>query len=98
MSEPLADVMKRYSGNKYEYHGCDKDRARLADAFCEIVPELVAALECSLDHVKELREAWRTGALSEHDGQGGTRSNRNVDVENKCRAALAKVKEAGVST
>lgn len=35
-------------------------------------------LEALLAHIEELEEAWRTSALSEHDGHGGARSNRNV--------------------
>ena len=50
--------------------------------------ELVAAAEIALEHVKELREAWRTGAIRECDGNGGTRSNRNVDVEVRLRRVL----------
>lgn len=53
-------------------------------------PELLEACEAALNHVRELREAWRTGALSERDGRGGSRSNRNVDVENALRNALSK--------
>lgn len=49
---------------------------------------LRAACEFALEHVRELREAWRTGALDERDGGGGTRSNRNVDVEVALRNAL----------
>ena len=46
---------------------------------------LLAVCEAALAHVQELEEAWRRGAITEHDGKGGTRSNRNVDV----RAILA---------
>ena len=49
------------------------------------VQRLIAACEAALAHVQELEEAWRRGAITEHDGKGGTRSNRNVDV----RAILA---------
>lgn len=52
------------------------------------VPSLLAACRQALVHVEELREAWRTGAISEHDGRGGTRSNRNVEVEVALRGAL----------
>ncbi|KKM24908.1 hypothetical protein LCGC14_1600400 [marine sediment metagenome] len=34
-------------------------------------------LERTLEHCEELRKAWERGALDEHDGKGGTRSNRN---------------------
>lgn len=53
-------------------------------------PELYEALQAALAHVSELREAWARGVLREHDALGGTRSNRNVDVENLLRAALQK--------
>ena len=85
-TEPLADVMRRYSGNKYEYHGCDKDRARLADAFCDLVPGLVAACNSAND---AMCRATFPGARDRKD------LNYVID---KCRAALAKAKEAGVST
>lgn len=51
-----------------------------------LLRELVDAAFDALAHVEELREAWRTGAIHERDG--GTRSNRNVDVEVSLRAAL----------
>jgi hypothetical protein len=47
----------------------------------------VAALE-ALEHLEELREAWRRGVIDERDGQGGTRSNRNVEISVKLRDAL----------
>ena len=50
--------------------------------------ELTIAARYALIHVQELREAWRTGAISEHDGKGGSRSNRNVDVEVRLSNAL----------
>ena len=37
-------------------------------------------LERTLEHCEELRQAWERGALDEHDGKGGTRSNRNYDL------------------
>ena len=53
-------------------------------------PEGAFTMACrkALEHVVELREAWRVGAITESDGQGGTRSNRNVEVEGLLRAAL----------
>ena len=56
--------------------------------------ELVEALEFAHSHVDELCDAWERGAISEHDGKGGLRSNRNTAVEMKIRAALAKAKES----
>lgn len=46
------------------------------------------AAQAALEHVTELRDAWMRGALSEHDGLGGTRSNRNADVERRLYQAL----------
>ena len=56
----------------------------------EVFEELLAALKAAHSHLQELREAWERGAISERDGKGGTRSNRNVDCEVQARAALAK--------
>jgi Ribonuclease G/E len=33
-----------------------------------------------VDHLEELEEAWRRGVIWESAGEGGTRSNRNVDL------------------
>jgi len=52
--------------------------------------DMLAALKDAELHIAELREAWQRGAISEHDGQGGTRSNRNVDVHIEIRDAIAK--------
>ena len=45
-------------------------------------------LEQALAHCEELRVAWGRGMLRESSGQGGTRSNRNVEVVVSCRAIL----------
>ena len=37
-----------------------------------------ALLEACREHIVELEEAWIRGAIVEHDGKGGTRSNRNI--------------------
>lgn len=66
--------------------GVAAERARLAP--------VVEAAEKAHAHTLELREAWRRGAISEHDSLGGTRSNRNVEVEVALRAALAEWKGA----
>lgn len=60
---------------------------RLADVTSER-DELRVAAGLALVHIRELREAWRRGVIDERDGQGGTRSNRNVDVEVSLRDAL----------
>lgn len=53
--------------------------------------EVREVLKAAHAHVQELRDARERGAISEHDGLGGTRSNRNVDVEVQLRALLAKL-------
>lgn len=58
---------------------------KLADALLlvhgqEQLAEMRKALRSALEHVAELREAWSRGALSECDGGGGMRSNRNAAV------------------
>ena len=58
------------------------------DALIAERDRLMLAAKEALSHVEELREAWRTGAIREHDGKGGLRSNRNVDVEVKLRKAI----------
>ena len=50
--------------------------------------QLQAACREALSHVQELREAWMVGSIREADGSGGTRSNRNVDVEFSLNKAL----------
>lgn len=59
------------------------------------IADLEKALRMALHHVKELEEAWMTGALSERDGKGGMRSNRNADVRVAIRAALGGGTEEG---
>lgn len=54
--------------------------------------QLVAVLEQALAHVEELEDAWMRGNISEHDGLGGTRSNRNHDVRVALTKVLRKVK------
>ena len=54
---------------------------------------LLAAAEAALAHTAELRDAWMRGCLSDNDGQGGTRSNRNVDVNVQLRAAIKLARE-----
>lgn len=38
------------------------------------------SLQLVVNHLEELAEAFRTGALSSCDGQHGARSNRNMDA------------------
>lgn len=46
----------------------------------ERIRKLEEAARAAYAHVIELQDAWIRGVLSEHDGLGGTRSNRNDDV------------------
>lgn len=55
--------------------------------------KLRRALQHAHEHVSELREAWQRGCISEHDGHGGMRSNRNVEVETEARVCLAAIKQ-----
>lgn len=52
------------------------------------IATLILAAQSALDHCEELADAWTTGAIGEHDGEGGTRSNRNHDVAIRLRKAL----------
>jgi len=55
--------------------------------------QVLSALETAYEHVLELRNAWQRGLLTEQAWEGGTRANRNVDVEVALRAAIAKASE-----
>lgn len=55
-------------------------------------PDLLAVCELALSHVEELREAFRSGALTGADGKVGLRANNNVDVEVELRKQIAKAK------
>jgi len=61
----------------------------LALAYRERMQELVLIAEPILEHLEELEEAWRRGALHESDTPGGTRSNRNVTLARQLRQVLA---------
>ena len=70
---------------------CNRLVARARFAAEAINAELLAACEAAKAHVAELRDAWEHGVIHEIDWQGGTRSNRNVDVEVMLRKAIALV-------
>lgn len=38
------------------------------------------AIDNAIAHLEDLRDAWERGCISEHDGKGLTRSNRNHAV------------------
>ena len=65
-----------------------RQKAQLA-----LYPELVAVGQKTLEHLNELAGAWQSGALSECDGKGGTRSNRNMDITAEWYQLLVKAKE-----
>jgi len=62
---------------------------RLASDAPGTVRALIVAAQQSLEHLRELEEAWRRGVISEHDGKGGLRSNTNAWRANALRDALA---------
>lgn len=77
------------------------DAARIVaciNALAGLDPAKLAALLDSADealaHILELEAAWRRGAISEHDGKGGTRSNRNFALRFKLESALAELRGA----
>lgn len=49
-------------------------------ALCSTIERMLLDAEAAREHLEELAEAWRTGAIHEIDGRGGMRSNRNWDV------------------
>lgn len=83
-----------------QYWRAREEKPRVAEARVRALEAENGALrgagERALAHVNELRDAWQRGAISEHDGQGGTRSNRNVDVAVALRCALAAAPARGV--
>jgi hypothetical protein len=69
--------------------GCPCPKCQRNAAQVEAAEQLAAAAKEAVLHIDELGIAWRRGVLSEHDGQGGIRSNRNWDVEKSLHNALA---------
>lgn len=57
------------------------------------VAALATAIAMALTHTDELKTAWERGVISEHDGQGGLRSNRNAEVRRALQAALDATQE-----
>ncbi len=58
-----------------------------------LMREALEALKQTYIHCEELRDAWERGALDEHDGKGGTRSNRNYTVVLAVRASITKLEQ-----
>ncbi len=80
--QQLNEVLKFYQQEIVYQKAAKYDTLR---PLCE---EMLAALRHAREHVLELADAWQTGALSEHDGRGGTRSNRNSDVRIELRETI----------
>lgn len=81
-------------GHKNGLNELERPKRLAAELLRNAAPDLLEACKKALEHVRELREAWRTGALSECDGRGGQRSNLNVDVEVALAKAIAKATPA----
>lgn len=66
-----------------------------SSAWVNVIPlwDLFRSLADILLHLEELADAWQRGALSEHDGLGGTRSNRNHECIRQIQAAISDAKE-----
>lgn len=60
-----------------------------------VVQAVVEAARTALAHVEELEDAWRRGVLSEPPYDGGTRSNRNMDVKIALKKALDALDKGG---
>ena len=70
------------------------ERDAAVDFAQAIAERRLALLRDVQQHIFELEDAWAKGALSEHDGKGGTRSSRNTDLRVAIAAELVgKVKE-----
>ena len=61
----------------------------------QTLTKLIEACKAAYDHTTELRDAWEKGAIHDIDGQGGTRSNRNADVNKTLALALFSVLRQG---
>ena len=73
-----------------EIEGQARDDQQRADALLSAAD--TALLEACRSHIAELEEAWRRGAITEHDGQGGVRSNRNAALRDRLDERLREVK------
>lgn len=60
----------------------------------ELHPRLVEMLKRCDEHLLELEDAWLRGVMDEHDGKGGTRSNRNCVLERDVASLLHEVGDA----
>jgi len=73
-----------------DVYAADNDELIANTHLIAAAPDLYAVCKAALEHVIELEDAWQRGSLHDYDGQGGTRSNRNIDVRNALQTALAK--------
>lgn len=70
--------------------------ARFIVELAESNADLLKVVRVAREHLCELADAWRRGILSEHDGRGGERSNRNVEIIRQLETAIAKAEESNL--
>lgn len=56
---------------------------------CNNFDALLEACKLAYNHIEELREAWRRGAIHEADFLGGLRINRNAEACTRLSRAIA---------
>ena|SRR3990167_2520262 len=76
-AQAVANMEMAYRAMEQVYVENCKERQRAVDMLREM-----------REHLEELRGAWERGVLSENDGSGGRRSNRNAELEVKVRQLL----------
>ena len=78
------------SGEGYSCPACAEiELDRTIAALRALVEAKDRALDAAAKHVTELENTWLRGSIAENDGQGGYRSNRNVQVRGMVLDALA---------
>lgn len=82
----LVERLEAWSSNQLAI--VSTKRAKEVAALCAAWRALAQACQDAIEHTEEFEDAWRRGAIEECDGKGGTRSNRNADVNRKLRKAL----------
>lgn len=90
-TENMRGWLDHYQSLQRGYRECWAARDALAREQSRLTGQLVEAVKDVLKHLEELCDAWQRGTLSEHDGKGGTRSNRNADCLHQLKDALAAV-------
>ena len=92
MTEPTAAAMRAANAIAKEIYGSQGGNyirdAAIIDRETGL-PQLLAACMAAKAHTDELECAWSVGSISEHDGRGGARSNRNREVTRQIEAAIA---------